>query len=42
MKFPSLRLLRHRDYRTTGRVYVHLKSVDIAKRMADLNVEPLV
>lgn len=35
-------LLRHRDYRTTGRVYVHLKSVDIAKRMDALGVEPLV
>ncbi len=34
-------LLRHADYRTTGRVYTHLKAVDIAERMDSLGVEPL-
>ena len=34
-------LLRHRDYRTTKRVYTHLTAVDIAERMQELGIEPL-
>lgn len=29
-------MLRHADNRTTARVYVHLKSIDIARRIAEL------
>lgn len=29
-------LLRHADYRTTQRVYVHTKAFDIKKRMEEL------
>jgi integrase len=30
-------LLRHADYRTTQRVYVHTKAIDIKRRMEELS-----